>query len=147
MPAPRSTAPATDLTPSVGLEFISMQRLACYGSCPVYDLFILTDGGVLYQGEEHVAAKGLRHVVLSPQALASLRAAIERSGFMSTDEDCCRSQDTTDQPSVNLTVSLGGVEKTIFHYLGSKQGHNLKALENEIDEIVGTDRWIEPPDD
>jgi hypothetical protein len=55
---------------------------------------------------------------------------------------------TTDRPDAYTSVQINGKRKTIYHYLGCKGKDaeifpaRLSELENKIDEIVETKRWI-----
>jgi len=92
-------------------------------------------------------------IQLSEEKMKSLVDEVTKSKFFSFDDDYSFNPKTcsTDQPSVILTIEFDEKEKTINHYQGcrvnswfSKENalQPLIDLENKIDEIVETKRWI-----
>ena len=144
--------------PSDDLLEIRLQRTACYGECPVYTLSIWKNGRVRFEGTEYVGTKGPVHGKITSAKKDLLVAEIVRADFFSLkDAYTSRSGNcpitATDMPSVTLRIKLNGREKTIEHYLGCFETsdkrdelpifpRSLVLLEDKIDEIVGTDRWI-----
>ena len=51
----------------------------------------------------------------------------------------------TDMPSAITSIRLKGKSKTVSHYYGCGDSGvlpKLTALENKIDEVAGTQKWI-----
>ncbi|HLR04961.1 MAG TPA: hypothetical protein VK117_04060, partial [Pyrinomonadaceae bacterium] len=51
----------------------------------------------------------------------------------------------TDLPSANTSIQIGARMKSVAHYRGCGPSDELKALtelENKIDDIAGTEKWI-----
>ena len=134
---------------------IRMERTACFGKCPVYTLTVEPTGNVTFEGKQFTKTLGKVESRLEDEKMAQLIAAIERADYFNLnttyadDSDGCPVT-ATDSPSVNLSVRLGRYEKSIRHYHGClEKGDSyrpypagLTELEKQIDEIVGTDRWI-----
>jgi hypothetical protein len=143
--------PATD--PEAALE-LTMERTACYGTCPVYSVKVLPDGKIVFDGEKDTAVTGQAKADLTKEKKAQLIEAIDNADFfslkdsyMGTEDDCPAR--ATDASSVNLTIKLNGKEKTIKHYLGCVEEEDFKiypeklfVLERRIDGIIETERWI-----
>ena len=151
---------------------LSMKRSGCYGRCPIYDLTVQPDGKVLFEGKFWTKITGKAEDKLTEEQLKLLTVEIEKADFFSLNDDYgFKSKNcpniATDNAGVNLYIKLNGKEKTINHYLGClendkpnihtndnlaiKKAEELQEivfpqplynLENKIDEIVGTKRWI-----
>ena len=134
---------------------ITIRRSQCFGTCPDYTVSISADGAVKFEGREFVKTKGVAKGSISPDAVRQLIAAFENAKFFSlrdsykSAEDGCPEQ-WTDSPSVETTLRLNGKTKSIHHYHGCMDDRGrtvypaaLTELENRIDEIAGTKRWIE----
>lgn len=141
---------------------LKMERSGCYGRCPIYDLTIQPDGKVTFDGKGYTQTKGKAEDKLTEEQLNQLIAEIEKANFFSLDnaynydsKNCPELY--TDSPVVNLTIKLKGIEKRINHYQGCNEKDSvnqnknwtekifpqqLYKLENKIDEIVETKRWI-----
>lgn len=129
---------------------VSMNRSHCYGNCPVYDVNIQPDGKILFNGIDFTETKGKVEGSLSEEKIKQLVSEIEDANFFSykdlyTEDSGNCSVIATDDLTVTLSIHLNGKEKTITHYLGCHGTDNLGKLiklENKIDEIVETKRWI-----
>lgn len=149
---------------------LKMERSGCYGRCPIYDLTIQPDGKVTFEGKFYTETKGKAEDKLSEEQLKRLINEIEKSNFFSFDDiynydsKNCPSI-ATDMATVTLFIELNGNKKTITHYWGCwinqfpKENNpaNVKVekdyspqvfppqlynLENKIDEIIETKRWV-----
>lgn len=139
---------------------LSMKRSHCYGTCPVYELSIQPDGKVLFNGIDYTETKGEVAGSLTDKKMMQLVSEIEEAKFFSFKDSYAQDSGNcpltaTDNPTVTLSVKLNGKEKNITHYLGCRSEVNpsggraasifpqqLYNLENKIDEIVETKRWI-----
>jgi len=121
---------------------VRLSRTACFGTCPVYTVTVHPDGTVIFEGGRFVKAKGRHRAHLSRAKLAALRRAIRHAGFFALHDDYTRRM-RTDAPSATLTVRLGHRRKTVDHYYGDTTAPKaLTALEDAVDRIVDTARWI-----
>jgi hypothetical protein len=120
----------------------SLERTACYGRCPIYKVTVLRDGTVLWEGERFVRVTGKATAKLSAAAITDLGKAFARADFFAL-HDKYDSRDVTDHPSAITTFDDGKRKKTIRHYHGDHSAPvALGELENRIDELVGSARWI-----
>ena len=60
-----------------GITKISLERTACYGTCPVYKLTVYRSGRVEFQGTDHVRQKGSRRGKISSGDFDKLVKKIE----------------------------------------------------------------------
>jgi hypothetical protein len=120
----------------------SLERTACFGTCPVYKLTIRADGRVDYHGEHFVKRKGDATGQLKPAQLAALRNAFARADYGKL-ADTYDHVSVTDAPSAITSFTDGAVTKTIRHYLGDETAPaELEKLEDRIDQLVGIAQWI-----
>ena len=131
---------------------ISLERTACFGSCPSYVLTILADGSVTFEGRQYVKKKGLFKKSIKPSKLAPIFKKIEEIHFWEL-EDSYRIKKNpdgsfsmiTDMPTQYVTVKTSTKSKRVEDYFGTPAG--LGELEQLIDEIAGTSKWIGKPDE
>ncbi|MGQ0650460.1 MAG: DUF6438 domain-containing protein [Gemmatimonadaceae bacterium] len=126
---------------------IRLARSMCLGRCPVYSVEITGDGEVTYDGGLNVAYGGREQATISRREVAGILAHFERLDYFSLpklDSESCF--DVTDSPSAITFLSFDNRSTSVDHYRGcGKAPHALHELEDAIDSITGTNRWIEPP--
>lgn len=116
---------------------LSLQRTACYGACPIYVVEVLSDGTLHFKGDRHVKVTEPVELKLEPAVLEQLAARVEQSGFATWNDFTTNS--VSDAPTVVLTYKGHSVR----HYRGDdKAPPELTALEDEVDALLGTDRWV-----
>jgi hypothetical protein len=145
---------------------ITLHRLTDgFGDAPEYDLTIKADGTVIYKRTRSVfvpssdpRARDSEPVQskVPLETLAALVAAIDRAKFFSLkdryaeNEDGCPGGVWTDAPSAQISITLNGRTKKIFHYYGCFDQNRktypaeLYALATKIDELVNTKQWLRP---
>ena len=124
------------LGPGAG-ALISLQRTPCYGACPVYLVEVFPDGLVRFKGQRHVMVTELVELKLEPQALQKLTARLDQSPFAQWPDFLKVS--ASDAPTVVLTYK-GHV---VRHYRGDDTAPSeLNQLEDDVDALIGTQRWI-----
>lgn len=133
---------STPTPPVQGVTHLAaLQRGACGYQCPVYRVDVLTDGTVLFSGEQFVAVSSAE-VQLSPRQFANLLVRLDAY------EPLFREWGDFLQPVVpdmaTNRVTLRG--KTVVHYTGDPATPQaLNELEDYLDEQLGTARWISDP--
>lgn len=121
---------------------VSMTRTPCFGLCPSYTVTINGDGKVAFEGRDHTAVKGPAEGVISAKNLRALAAAIEKASFFELKDEYSEMR-ITDQITVITKVEWDGRRKTVTHYHGDTSAPpRLRALEDRIDQLAGTSRWI-----
>lgn len=127
---------------------ISMQRLPCYGTCPVYRVDIAANGTVTFHGERFVDTTGTATRNIEPRDVAALLRELRSGGFFDLAgrythgaKEC--GQYHTDAARVNLTVRLDGREKTVEHDYGCNGAPvELRVLQERVDSVAGVVRWV-----
>jgi hypothetical protein len=124
---------------------ITLERTPCHGPCPAYRVTVLGTGEVAYFGEAQVDKPGAHRWRISPRRLDRLAEAFERARY-SRLEDSYTNRDFTDAPGCLTSVEYeDGSSKSIDHYHGDPGAPAaLTELEDEIDRIVGVERYTEP---
>ena len=128
---------------SVSEVLITIERGACYGTCPIYSAQISGDGTVVYNGIENVKVKGKKRFKIPKAKVQELVKAFESINYFSlkdkyeTDENGMR---IADLPPVTTSISLKGKTKKVIHNYGAPK--ELRELENKIDEAADLKKLI-----
>lgn len=125
---------------------INMERTICFGTCPAYTLTIWKNGKVTFNGKEFVEYKGIETGKMSQEKIDKLIQKIKQSPFMEMPSSPECETRYTDMPSVFLTIKLDGERNSVSHYHGCKGfefEEELFQLEEAIDSLAGTKKWIE----
>jgi Domain of unknown function (DUF6438) len=145
--SPNVAAPvAVAQTPTSSDLVVSLERTACFGTCPVYQLTVYGDGRVVYDGQAFVAVRGKRTAQISPEQVQKLVQAIEAANFFSLADRY--TVDATDLPGAWTSVTLNGQSKRVWRYgssgdLGIDNAPKaLTELEQAIDTIANAQQWI-----
>ena len=117
---------------------ITLERGACYGSCPVYSLQLHPDGRVEFRGEHFTGRCGTAEGRLSPGAWASL---VER--FHAIDYWQLRDVYSCghDAPHAITSIRVGEVEKRVDYDPLCEAPPGLLDLQHAIDDAAGAKRW------
>lgn len=142
---------------------LRMERNHCFGECPVYTMTIQPDGNFFFENvkireKDKLITKKRIEGKLSEEKIDQIVSEISEADFFKLKDSYAGGFDDCpafwkDSPDVNLSVSIDGKEKKVFHSLGCKENvkideegkiypQKLYNLENKIDEIVGTKQWI-----
>ena len=106
---------------------ISLQRTACFGTCPIYKIEIYTDGSGTYTGTRFVENIGLTEFNLSEADLNLILSQAEAIGFANMEEEY--SEPISDLPTTFIQIK----GKRIRDYTGAPK--KLKNLEKLIDQL------------
>ena len=124
---------------------ITLERTACFGTCPVYSLKIYEDGRVVYEGKEFVKRTGMAEGRIKKKALHDLVAEFMKLNYFELKKkpDCPIS--ATDFPAAMTSLNWKGRGNAVEHNHGCQGSELLKELsklEDKIDEVVNTAQWI-----
>ena len=131
-------------------DLITLERGACFGPCPIYQVTIASDGTVTFAGRNYVKTKGTATAQIKSEDFNQLVSEFEKLNYFSLRDQYVNTSDgcngfMTDMPSVKTSISLNGRSKSVSHYYGCRGPEiisALTALERKIDEIAGTEKWI-----
>ena len=123
---------------------ITMSRSACFGACPVYYLEIDGDGKVIYRGYKNVDVTGDRISLIPVDKIRALVNQFNSLGYFNL-KDRYDEANITDQASVQTSIRIDGIFKSVHHYLGtvnSPELVKLRQLENVIDKVANSSQWV-----
>lgn len=145
------------------IDSITLERTACFGSCPVYSVTVRRDGTVSYKGESFVRVKGRRSRRISSSDFQQLADEVCRIGFFGFEDEYVlkdkyadgRVFAISDMPSAITTVQAGKLQKSVnSNDDGCRSGvgpdavvigtspEGLRRLEALIDKISGSAKWV-----
>ena len=133
------------------LPVITLERTPCFGSCPAYKISIYGNGLVIYEGKDFVKLKDTADSRITKDQVQELVQEFQRLDYMKlpdnfgNDEKTCP-ESGTDYPSAITSFNWEGKQKTVHHYLGCRGLpilDQLWKLEDKIDEVVNSKRWVE----
>ena len=128
-----------------------------------YTLTISSDGKVIFQRFRNPFVEQFdpKDIALPPiqatipvRAVAQLVAEFQRIKYFSLKDRYAKTEDgcpgvLSDQGGAEISITIMGKTKTIGHYhgcareaLGKAYPEDLTSLEDKIDEVVGTERWL-----
>jgi Domain of unknown function (DUF6438) len=127
------------------VEQITLRRTPCNGPCPVYEVTVRGTGEVEYLGEAHVAREGAHRWKISERRLQRLAEAFEKARY-SRLEDRYTNREFAGAPGCRTSITYeDGSSKSVDHYHGDPAAPGvLTVLEDEIDRIIGVERYTEP---
>ena len=150
-PVASITATATaSAAPKVPADLkIVLLRTMCYGECPAYALAIDAAGKVTFTGMAFVMTEH-GDATISQADVEKLVAAIDDARFFSLEDvnpgwkDCSRSRTRITLGGKTKSVRDGCVGAGEDEDASTPDARSLEKLGDEIDRIVGVDRWIGP---
>lgn len=143
------TANAQDKTASKK-DSITLERGACFGTCPIYKVSVRSDGRVTFEGFNYTKVKGKATGRIKAKDFKNLVQEFEQIKYFSLDDTYEPGQPNcdpavTDLPRVKSSIRLRGKTKSISHYQGCLNSEVVRALfvlDRRIDEVAGTVKWI-----
>lgn len=133
-----SAAYAQESTPKVA---ITLERTACFGSCPIYTITIYDNGDVVYKGDRFVTVTGEQKSQLDPETVKLMVKAFEDAGYFDWKE-AYDTQTVTDMPSIITSVTSNGKTHRIVRYAGDSSAPlALPFLEQWIDTMTASNLW------
>jgi len=139
---------------------ITLERSACFGTCPDYRVTVHGDGLVEFDtGDDHfkgtaaqlhleynghnVLLPGRHTAHIDPAAAARLIDRFRAAHFFGLKNEYFYG--ATDNPTQILTVRIGRANKKVTDYIGTLAGmpQDVRDLEQAVDTVAGTARWVD----
>lgn len=116
----------------------SLQKTACYGTCPVYELKIYKNRTATLKAEEFLDIKGNYYTKLDKKTFLNLVETFEESSFFEFKNNYDGKM--SDFPTTITSFNNGKKSKTIRNYFGAPE--ELKELEKLLSELVKSEKWV-----
>jgi hypothetical protein len=129
---------------------ITLQRGGCEKRCAVYKVIIFADGSLIYDGEYYVRKDGVVRDKIDVKAVNELINAFKAIDYFNLkdqygykNDEGCESM-LEDAPIAITSIVIGGKGKCVIHHhrCVSPVAEQLTQLEDKIDKIARTVRWI-----
>lgn len=115
----------------------SIERTACYGTCPTYIIKVYKSGYVTYEGIRFVKNEGLFHTTVSEDVLDLLLSKAKEVNYYSFENEF--NEGITDIPSTITQVRLNGKVKQVTNRGGENQ--QLIEFEKYFDSLFTNVNW------
>lgn len=122
--------------------FFSLERTACFGSCPTYKLTILQDGSATYLGRRFTPREGYYTGHVDASTMNALKAAADSLGFYKLQDKY--DQPVTDLPSVIIRIHADQRDKQVMGRVGSPE--EFKALTKRAEALLADVEWTKVGD-
>ena len=126
---------------------ISLERTACFGTCPVYEVSVFADGSVTFTGTRFVESVGDYSTQIGRSGFRRLVEFSEDIGFFDLDDEYRygRAEDgsrivVSDLPSRITTIYRDGEVKSVLNYFRGPE--ELEQFERLIDTVANTAQWV-----
>ena len=116
---------------------ISLEKTACFGTCPAYKLEIFASGLVLFNGISNHEMIGKHKSQLDPQTLREVIEKFKSSSFFNFKNSY--TGDVQDLPTTYLFFKDNGREKMVQDYYRAPSA--LKDLEKLVEDLIPVLRW------
>lgn len=118
--------------------FASIERGFCFGTCPVYKLYIYTNGNAVYEGIKNIEMEGVFAAQLTPEQMNRLIASAKSIGYMEFENEY-DDPNVTDKPTTTTSIVIDRTRKEV------KRRHRfpkeIVGFEKTFDEIVTEVVW------
>ena len=111
--------------------FLTMQRTACYGTCPQYTITIYNSGLFKYEGKMFVEKQGCFYTIIQNKDIASIKSKLLEIDFFSFEKEY--NSPITDIPSVILTVNTKKGQHSVINRFNGPE--SLNRFQNLMDSI------------
>lgn len=129
-----------EITDGLPFDSISLERSACFGTCPVYRVVLRRDLGATYVGERHVERIGAWHARVPLRDYGLLAWLVERLDVMAMDSSYTRP--VTDLPTATLRIWPRGAPRpkviSDYAYAGPLE---LRTMMEMVDGLAARLEW------
>ncbi len=133
-PEPPAAEPAEE-----AYQFAGYQKTPCYGTCPVYQVQIFSDGKATWYGRMNVERKGWYEGMVKESDLKRIREKVHEVKFLDFENQYPTGVKVADLPTTVIYIRIGDMEKTV------KDTHDapekLKEFEKFMEDLIETIAW------
>ena len=117
---------------------ITLQRSACFGDCPTYNVALYEDGTVVYTGIANTDLFGVYTFEADPAAITNVAQIAQITGYFDW-QDNYEEHLITDQSTVTTSIRWEDQSKKIVRYEGDPNAPvGLTWIEDNIDRLVSS---------
>ena len=128
-----------------GDKFVAIAGGACSGTCPVYELYVFSDGRVVFLGKKYTGKTGQWKKQMDPSVYAELVTQVVRTGVLET--DLKRGTCLKDRPMLIVMRNTDDGQSMVTQSLNSgceKQADFARELEKSFIDWTEVAGWIAP---
>ena len=107
---------------------ISLEKTACFGTCPILKIEIYNNGTIVYNGIKHVKKIGIYNLQIEKEEIQKILSKAEKIGFYKLKKEY--TERISDLPTTYIMIN----GKLIKDYFGAPK--KLKDLENQIEKKI-----------
>ena len=109
-------------------KIISLEKTACFGTCPIFTINIFNNGKVIYYGKKFVKKLGNLYLELNQKEINKILNKAKEINFNNLKSEY--TENISDLPTTYVSIN----NKTIKNYYGAPK--ELKDLEKLIESII-----------
>ncbi len=102
-----------------GEKFVAIAGGACSGTCPVYELYVFSDGRVIFVGKKYTGKSGIWKKQMDPNVYAELLAAVVRTGVLDPEVKIKRGTCLKDRPVLTVMRNSPDGQSMLMQLLNS----------------------------
>lgn len=125
--------------------FASILRGACYGTCPIYKMFIYKDGTVILEGIRFMEPRGKHKGHITEKQMQEFRDMAQEIKFFELKDSY--DSPITDIPAVTTSIVIDGKRKEVMRRVGYPE--RILKFEQLFDALLKSVEWemLEAPMD
>jgi hypothetical protein len=102
-----------------GEKFVAIAGGACSGTCPVYELYVFSDGRVIFVGKKYTGKSGMWKKQMDPNVYAELLATVVRTGVLDPEVKIKRGTCLKDRPVLTVMRNSPDGQSMLMQLLNS----------------------------
>lgn len=102
-----------------GEKFVAIAGGACSGTCPVYELYVFSDGRVIFVGKKYTGKTGIWKKQMEPNVYAELLATVVRTGVLDPEVKIKRGTCLKDRPVLTVMRNSPDSQSMLMTLLNS----------------------------
>ncbi len=118
---------------------MSLEKLQCLGSCPIYKLSIFNNRTALFEGYRFTRMDGKFKTIISKEKYEDMIKHFQEAGFFEMKD--VYTANIMDGQSIYVYFNYDGREKKILDYF--KPPAKLKELEKMMEDLILTENWMD----
>ena len=126
------------MTSVAALDFVSLDRGPCFGTCPDYEVTLRADGTATWHGRNFVDRAGEWEGTFDEAEFSRVAAFMRRCGFFDWNDEYVEA--VTDLPTYMVTAKDGASEKSVLQY-ATDEPPDFWVIATMIDAIAASASW------